>query len=472
MKKLLTVTVAALLIVGLAAATYAMEFKTSGFMRVRTALMVNTGDNLFPPATNFDSMDDTESYIDQRFRIKMDWIASEDVMACVFFEGDAEWWGGPDGTRNRLGYHSADRAGIEAKQFYIDFKVPGIAEFAPNRFRAGVQGFSIRSHVLLGVDAAGLRWQMDTGPVRWYWNYFKIGEEDIYQADDSDVYGVRALLSLPDFPVRPGVTFLYMNSNNYPAYSAAPDDDGEFYWLGANLDGKIGPVGFQTDFIYFGGEVDFSNPLTRDADYGGWLAWIDARLPLDILPGFEVGGTFMYATGNDLTDVAVSNDYNAYYIPPGSEANPNLGNVFWASPVHDVGLSRAGRSSTFANQERWYGGLWTIRADASFKPLDWLKVTGYGMYIGDNTDNGNSLPGLNGAYKTSGIPASGLRDDSDVGIEVGTFIDISVYKNLTYSIGAGWLFAGDALDVHNPTTNVTEEPDDPWAIVSCLMYKF
>jgi hypothetical protein len=51
MKKLLTVAVAGLLIMGLAAATYAMEMKASGFIRVRTAWYEGSGDPGAPRAT-------------------------------------------------------------------------------------------------------------------------------------------------------------------------------------------------------------------------------------------------------------------------------------------------------------------------------------------------------------------------------------------------------------------------------------
>ncbi len=106
-----------------------------------------------------------------------------------------------------------------------------------------------------------------------------------------------------------------------------------------------------------------------------------------------------------------------------------------------------------------------LKGYGSFKPLDWLKVTGYVAYLGDNVDEGDKFG--NALDATS---VTGLEDNDDIGFEVGVWADISIYKGLTYSIAAGWLSAGDALD--QEIAGVNESPDDPWALVSNLQYKF
>ncbi len=486
MKKLLTVTVAALLIVGLAATTYAMEFKTSGFIRVRTAWYVNAGDPGFPASTFVagvptpsDALDDSNAWTDARARLYLDWIASEDLMGSMRFEIDSTRFGEGSGDRNKAGYWGADRSAFEVKQFYIDFKVPGIAEFAPNRLRAGVQALSLRSHIWTYIDGAGVRWQVDTGPVRHYFNWFKPWEGTDHQYDDSDLYVYRGILSLPDFPVRPGAFFAYLNSNDDPFGAGGTVADGEYYWIGVNVDGKVGPVNLQTDFIYFGGTAEatslaknlglIAGTVVDDADFGGWAFWADVNADLGVGPGLNVGGTLMYCTGNDLDEFnKPSPDLEAYYVPPATEGNPLLSVVFWPSAVHDgVNIARVGgRSSGTTVQQRFYGGLWTIKGYASIKPLDWLKVTGYAMWIGDTTESGNSI-----GNALDPTELSGFRDDDDIGLEFGAIVDMSIYKNLTYSVGAGWLLAGDALDTFDQL-GLNQEVDDPWAIVSQLIFKF
>jgi hypothetical protein len=324
-----------------------------------------------------------------------------------------------------------------------------------------------------------------------YWNYAKAGEGSDYQDDDVDLYALRAVLALPDFPIRPGLFVAYWDAGAYPtnagfpspfagrpATASDPVTDAEFYWIGVNADGKIGPVALKTDFVYMDGEVEATGPgktaLIADADFSGFVFYADAQVPLDIgaLPGFTVGGTFMYGSGDDLADTAnpLDPEFDAYRVPPGSEANPTLGTVFWAGAVNDaIRMAHfGGRTSGTAVQQRYWGGLWTAKGYASFKPLDWMKVTGYAMYIGDTTDDGNTI----GDAVDVTEPITGLQDDSDIGIEVGAIVDLSIYKNLTYSIAGGWLFAGDALDTATSVFPINDEPSDPWAIVSQLIYKF
>ena len=219
----------------------------------------------------------------------------------------------------------------------------------------GIQGLSLRSHVWTFVDGPGIRWQLDTGPVRHYLNWFKAWEGADHQSDDSDLYAYRAILSLPDFPLRPGGFVAYMHQKDDPIgfglgrFRAGITDsrfDADYYWLGVNVDGKIGPVNLQTDFIYFGGEAEATG-LGKlegfgDFDYGGWLAWIDANLDLDVgMPGLNVGGTFMYATGDDLSEFnKLSPDVEGYRVPPATEGNPLLSVVFWPSAVHDTPIRR------------------------------------------------------------------------------------------------------------------------------------
>jgi hypothetical protein len=500
MKKILTLAAVIIFVFTVAAATYAMEFKASGMIRIRTAWYLNTDGAPRATGANYD---DGEAWTDQRFRLKMDLVASEDLKGVIYFEGDSSRWGELGVARNTAGAWGAggsDRNAVELKQFYIDFNVPGLSDTVPTNMRIGTQWLAIRSHAFLGADGATLRVFMQPGPVRVYLNWSKPWEGSDFQYDESDLYSTRIVLALPDFPVRPGGFFAYWHSQDYdwtgifsgttgygqagpysalfPGFPTERLGSGDFWWLGFNVDGKIGPVALKTDFIYFDGEAEPSGfakatgpaiPVVGfapgDADYGGWMVYLDANTAIG--PA-TVGGTFFYATGDDLTDTAkVSPEFDAYRIPPGSEANPALGTVFWAGTTHDgIDIATAGRASGTAVQQRWYGGLWTVKGYGSFKPLDWLKVTGYAMYIGDTTEDGNTI-----GNAVDATEASGLEDESDIGIEVGAIVDLSIYKNLTYSMAAGILFAGDALDTVD-ALGLNDSPDDPWAIVSQLIYKF
>lgn len=480
MKKFLILASAVILILGLAATTYAMDWGASGFVRVRSAWYVNAGST---PDAQDDDWDDTNAYMDTRFRLKFTAKANDYASGVIYFEGDSSQWGEDSGTRNAAGFWNADRAAIELKQFYIDFKVPGLSDFAPTTLTAGIQGLSVRSHMFVYTDGPGIKTETTAGPVKIFLNWFKPEEGATWQADDGDIYG--AVVSAPGLGVvTPGAYFFYYNLDDYPLRSstpAGPYDTAAFWYLGLWLDGKVGPVNFKSDFVYFDGEQELSgqavllNPLAPDPSYSGWGLFVDANLA-DLIPNWTFGGTFAYGTGDDLgdtTDVFGNPDeFDAYRIPIGSEEayGGAWGVVFYPSAVNDsVRIANLGSGTEFA--EGKLGGTWFGKLYASFKYPEWMKTTIYGMYIGDTTKDGNTHGNARDPFEVSGF-----EDESDIGIEVGAVMDFSIYKNLTYSFGAGYLWAGDALDSYTGVTVLglpqNDSPKNPWAVVSQLIFKF
>jgi hypothetical protein len=499
MKRLLILATAAVLVLGLTAATYAeVEWGASGFVRVRSAWHMNAVD---PTLTDLGTLtinpafDDTQAWMDTRFRLKFSAKANDYATGVIYFEGDSSQWGeDPDG-RNTAGAWNADRNAVELKQFYIDFKVPGLSDVAPTKVRAGIQGFSVRSHILLYADGPGVEVNATAGPVKFNLYWYKPNEGDTWRADDADIYGVQAWI--PGLlPVTPGFYFLFMNSNEYPirgedanAFFEGPvdaldiwgtsGDSAEFWWAGAYVDGKIGPVTLKADFAYMDGEVDLSSANAAatgfpDPEFSGWAAFIDACYTIQMEMPIDIGGTFAYGSGDDLTDVDTKLEFDGFRVPVGSEEpyGGNWGMVFYPSAIHD-GVYIANRADDSEVALGKLGGTWFAKLYASVKPLDWLKITAYGMYIGDTTKDGNTI----GRAIDPNEPLW-LEDESDIGIEVGAYANIQIYKNLTYSFGGGYLFAGDALDTFDPEgsvaagTPVNESPDDPWAILSQLIFKF
>jgi len=454
MKRLLILATVAVLVLGLAAATYAVEFGASGFVRVRSYMGMNA--TAFP-VFGTDNFDDSEAWMDTRFRLKFAAKANDYATGVIYFEGDSTRWGeDPDG-RNHAGSWNADRNAVELKQFYIDFKVPGLSDFAPTTIKAGVQGFSVRSHVLLFADGAGVETNTAAGPVKFNLYWYKPAEGADHRADDSDIYGAQVWV--PGLlPVTPGAYVLYLNSNDYPLRAGTGTQQADLYWAGVYADGKIGPVALQVDFVYSGGTIDATGTGVAtglvDVDLSGWTFFADALYTLEMAMPIEIGGTFMYATGDDYSPTET--DLSGFKEPPGSEGcyGGDWGIVFYPSAIND-GVRMCNLTGGTAASDGKAGGTWFAKLYGAFKPLEWMKVKAYAMYIGDTVDNGD-------------INGDTVSDDSDIGIEVGAITDIQIYKNLKYSIGLGYLFAGDALQ----TGATKEDPDDPYAIVSQLIFTF
>ena len=59
-------------------------------------------------------------------------------------------------------------------------------------------------------------------------------------------------------------------------------------------------------------------------------------------------------------------------------------------------------------------------------------------------------------------------------MEVDWFNTLSLYKNLTFQFGVGYLFAGDAMDyaVIGAANGTNKKPKNPFVITTNLTYSF
>jgi hypothetical protein len=322
------------------------------------------------------------------------------------------------------------------------------------------------------------------------------------------------------------------------------------YWLGAYTDGKAGPVNVNFDFVYDYGSVD--ERVKRDlgagasifgttgtinnipnVKYEGWMVRGKVDYPWE---KFNFGTVLMYATGADTRRTSPSGlpgDYvgsglqsfgvvpgpgfqfgspqqpwgtknltrrnTAYVVPPGSEQGPANGEsmvIYSMEPGSTGGYGIANNANYAALSRGGFGGTWFAKLYGSVKLLPWYKLTVQGLYIGDTTTNGDTF-GSSVKYIQTHVTSNGgtapmmLRDNNNIGWEFDLLNEIQIYNNLRFFVGAGYLFAGDALDVamqHRggipgaPGSDITgmstgtivgnRRADNPWAIRTRLQYVF
>jgi hypothetical protein len=275
------------------------------------------------------------------------------------------------------------------------------------------------------------------------------------------------------------------------------------YWLGAYVDGKLGPVNVNYDFVYDFGQVSRklvgADPnYAPDVKYQGWAQRIKIDFPWE---KFNFGVVGMYATGSDAKDTSVSGlpgttvawgtngvgPYGAwsarhvsgYVVPPGSEQGPvnSESMVVYgmeAGATGGIGISENANYNQLSKGA--FGGTWFAKLYGSAKLTPWYKITFQTLYIGDTTKNGNTL---GSAVKYPLTPIPYLKDSDSIGWEFDLINEIWIYNNLRFMFGGGYLVAGSALDISrninagagNPVwSNV--RPANPWAIRTRLIYTF
>ncbi|MFB3886353.1 MAG: hypothetical protein ACE144_14105 [Thermodesulfobacteriota bacterium] len=483
-----------LLILALSAIAYSqerkVEFKAAGFIDVQSAWFVNaTPGN--PAAGIYDALhphykfgggafDKTVGYLESRAHLKFDMVAGRELSGTIHLETDAGRWGAPDGTRNSFGYWSADRSSLEVKNVFVDVGLPYFGIPFPMLVRMGLQPLYIRGNVLVYTDGMGVTGlvKMDPLEVQPFW--FKAIEGRDATADDVDVYGLQVKAKVDQITL--GGYGLYYDMNTYPLNASSLNygdgtQEAKMLWLGVFADGKAGPVNFNADFIYDTGKIEDPRiPTLPEVKCRGWMTYVKVDYPWQ---KYNFGVVGLYASGADtrktsstgLPGSATSTGVNStrvesYVVPPSSEEPGMIGEsvVFYGTWVNRGASGIGNGGHQFIINRGAIGGTWMAKLYGSYKVAPDLKITLQGLYIGDTTRNGNTV---GTAVKSDGK----LRDDKAIGWEADIIAEWMVYKNLKFSTGFGYLWAGDGLDLQRTSaTNV--EPKNPWQLVTNLTYLF
>jgi hypothetical protein len=508
MKKFVVLSFISLLILAFGSIVYGqekapvLEFKASGFIDMQTfwqknATQANPAAGIYAtPVTKTDSttfaysknfaggrptgaLDTDAAWWESRARLKFDMLMGPNLSGTFFFEFDSTPWGnGSGGTRNSYGYWGGDRASLEVKNIYLTFGMPIIP--VPMQFRVGEQGFALRPNILLTTDGIGVTMDTKIDPVVIQLMYGKIYENQVYASDDNDMYGVHVRGNFGTFT--PGVYWLYYHMNTYPtdpggANTGASNNYAELSWFGGYLDGKVGPVTMNLDFIYDTGFVasraDGLKPPR--VDYQGWL--LHGKMDYAIEKA-NIGVLAYYASGADAENTSSSGlpgtrtgrgDYSrrvtSYIIPTSSESGAAYGESavfysFWLTRG-DAGI--ANNLNYTQSCRGGLGGTWMAKLYGSYKIFPDFKTTAQIMYIGDTTKNGNTL---GSALGDSGRP----KDYSYIGTEFDLIGEWQIYKNLAFRGAWGFMWAGPAMKQWSGVSNHMIQ--NPWGFYTNLTYSF
>ena len=138
MKKLMTLALAAAMMLGAATGANAIDFKAKGqwIMSFDYGMHGNFGESKAKNNSGFGKNED-EFEARQRVRLQLDAVASEALSGTVFFEiGDQVW-----GDNDNGGALGADGKVVELKRAYIDWMVPQ----TDLKVRMGIQGIALPS---------------------------------------------------------------------------------------------------------------------------------------------------------------------------------------------------------------------------------------------------------------------------------------------------------------------------------------
>ena len=505
MKKLMTLALAAAMMMGVATGANAIDFKAKGqwIMDFNYGMHGNFGDSKAATNSGFKRNGNQEDEFEamQRVRLQLDAVASEALSGTVFFEmGDQFWGKGKDG-----GALGADGKVVELKRAYIDWMVPQ----TDLKVRMGIQGLALPAFTTNAsqifdddVAAVSLNYQFNENVgLTAFWarpyndNYgykydSKTGDNQNYM-DNMDMFAVLLPLTFDGVKVTPWVMYAAMGPGMFKNDLAPHDTIAN--GLGRAQKGLVsGFTGFDKNDTYGNafwagvtGEVTMWDPfrIAWDVNYGsasyedekmnreGWLASLLLEYKLDwATPGIYG----WYGSGDD------SNPRNGSERMPVVSANGNnqFSNfAFNGNPY----IAREGvLGSTMV-------GTWGI--GARLKDMSFLEDLKHTLRV--NFMGGTNAPkmakyvgqdlGKRGVYDVNGranaYDPMYLTTD-DYALEIGLTNTYKMYDNFTVMLDAAyvalWLDDSRSTWGKNPGRSALggDGVYDAWNVNLSFVYSF
>ena len=460
MKKLMTLALAAAMMLGAATGANAIDFKAKGqwIMSFDYGMHGNFGDSKASSNSGYGNEDEFEAR--QRVRLQLDAVASEALSGTVFFEiGDQIW-----GDQESGGALGADQRVVELKRAYIDWMVPQ----TDLKVRMGIQGlalpaFTTNASQILDDDVAAvsLNYQFNENvglTAFWARPYNDNGDYNSHNGepytnymDNMDMFAVLLPLTFDGVKVTPWVMYAAMGPGMFDNLEKDPGNA----WGRASAGMVSGFQGTDWNDSYGNafwagvtGEVTYWDPfrIAWDVNYGsaayadekmnreGWLASLLLEYKLD----WGTPGLYgWYSTGDD------NNPRNGSERMPVVSANGNNDFSNFAFNGNPYIARECVLGSTMT-------GTWGIGArlkDVSF--LEDLKHTLRVNFMG-----GTNAPKMAkyvsdyAAYDKRGVSSvveTGFGYDpvylttEDYALEVGLTNTYKMYDNFTVMLDAAYL---------------------------------
>lgn len=446
MKRIVTLLLAAGLVLGAAAGSQAADIKAKGLWEFTWQV----GNNNF-----FEDGDGDKFTAKQRLRTQIDVIASESLKGVVFLEiGDTNW-----GSFKQGGALGTDGKEVKVRYSYVDWVIPQ----TDAKVRMGLQNFSlpgfISNNPVLGggsADGAGItisgQFTENVG-ASLFWlraendNSSAYGVNSDHPASDAmDFVGLTVPLTFDGVKVTPWAMYGMIGRDAFESAGSGYGANGTILsermlpvlpngaadLVNNGVDGNAWWVGVASELTYFDpfrvaldaayGSVDMGSIGNFDVERSGWFASILAEYKMDY---FTPGILFWYASGDDHSAIN------------GSERMPSIEGS-WT--VSSYGFSdNYGRNACdmlgLSNDGKM--GVYLQAKDISFME-DLTHIFRVGFIKGTNN---TEMARHGGAYISSADDAGRqlYMTTADKAWEVNFDTQYKIYQDLTLGVELGYI---------------------------------
>ncbi len=463
MKRFWLVMLSLGLIIAFSSTAMAVDVKFSGEFYAGGMYLDKT--NLTKSTTGGDP---STAFYFQRLRARTDFTISPGLTLITRLDAMERAWGA---TRSATGTALAvDSAGTVAENeniaidwVYIDYKS------AIGTFLVGYMNYGSTGTIFGNSSApqARIRFNRMFGPINVWASISKVKENSktainpvppataAFADSDNDVYHLEGIYSWKSG--RAGLNVNYYNYANTrpPAVPAANGSYRRTYFLFTPyLMAKFGPVSVQAEFNYLNGTDKYEDGVVKAAGVDkvtleNISAYLDATANFGM---FYAGGSIAYVSG----DNPGTNDKNeGGLINGGRDWNPCLimfnyyDRAKWAGNLTGYGTSVD--NGQMAN-------AWFFQLRGGVKPVEKLDVMASVSYA-----FADKKP-----WNTANNPATEYLND-DYGWEVDLTATYKITNNLSYMVGAGYLFTGK---YYQANVAVNNELTDDFLVINKLTLTF
>ena len=448
MKRIVTLLLAAGLVLGAAAGSQAADIKAKGLWEFTWQV----GNNNF-----FEDGDGDKFTAKQRLRTQIDVIASESLKGVVFLEiGDTNW-----GSSKQGGALGTDGKEVKVRYSYVDWVIPQ----TDAKVRMGLQNFSlpgfISNNPVLGggsADGAGItisgQFTENVG-ASLFWlraendNSSAYGVNSDHPASDAmDFVGLTVPLTFDGVKVTPWAMYGMIGRDAFESAGSGygangtilsermlpvlPNGAADLVNNGVDRHGNAWWVGVASELTYYDpfrvaldaayGSVDMGSIGNFDVERSGWFASILAEYKMDY---FTPGILFWYASGDDHSAI------NGSERMPSIEGSWTVSSYGFAdnygrNACDMLGLSNDGKM-----------GVYLQAKDISFME-DLTHIFRVGFIKGTNN---TEMARHGGAYISSADDAGRqlYMTTADKAWEVNFDTQYKIYQDLTLGVELGYI---------------------------------
>jgi hypothetical protein len=233
-----------------------------------------------------------------------------------------------------------------------------------------------------------------------------------------------------------------MYTNDAFNYTAVDEYRARYATISPYVQATFGPVFVEAEVNYEYGEAESDLAGNDDVDINAWSAFVHAKG--NIGPAY-VGAFYAFVSGDDDPD---DDDYEAF-LGAGSAANANGGGTFDPCLIlwGEKNNKWLGNLGTYAQTDGYMKNAHLFQVYAGYKPMPKLDVKA--------------------AVSYAMADAEAAGQDDEIGIEADLTASYKIYDNLSYTVGFGYLWAGD---FYQGTT--TNSIDDTYLLMHRLDLSF